>query len=152
MYSIDFISNVLNIYEPFLMIDEIIEVNPGNFSKSKKNINNTEWFFKCHLPEQGVMPLTLITEGMLQNTAFCVSMTQENSGKISFIKRIDNLEINKKVTFELKELYFFTELISYKRGIYVFYSTCTSNNQIICSAYFQFVSPHLLPQIKIKNE
>ena len=55
---------------PFLMVDKIIELEPGKSIVGIKNVTINEPFFQGHFPEEKVMPGVLITEALAQ--AGCV--------------------------------------------------------------------------------
>lgn len=57
---------------PFIMIDRIIELEPGKRCVAIKNVTIGEPFFQGHFPNQPVMPGVLILESMAQAGAFLV--------------------------------------------------------------------------------
>lgn len=54
---------------PFLLVDRVLEVEPGKRLKAYKNITVNEPFFNGHFPERPVMPGVLICEAMAQAAA-----------------------------------------------------------------------------------
>ena len=51
---------------PFIMIDKVLELDPGNYAISMKNITANDSFFPGHFPENPIMPGALIIEAMAQ--------------------------------------------------------------------------------------
>jgi 3-hydroxyacyl-[acyl-carrier-protein] dehydratase len=51
---------------PFLMLDRIIEYEPGKKIAGIKNVTGNELFFQGHFPEEAVMPGAMILESMAQ--------------------------------------------------------------------------------------
>lgn len=51
---------------PFIMIDRILELEPGKRAVAIKNISGNDLFFQGHFPEKAVMPGALILEAMAQ--------------------------------------------------------------------------------------
>jgi len=51
---------------PFLLIDRIISITPGESITAVKNVTNNEPFFQGHFPARPVMPGVLIIEAMAQ--------------------------------------------------------------------------------------
>ncbi len=64
---------------PFIMIDKIIELEPGKHAVAIKNVSGNEMVFLGHFPEQAIMPGALILEGMAQ-TAIILFATGEKGG------------------------------------------------------------------------
>ncbi len=83
---------------PFLLIDRIIEVVPGESATAVKNITSNEQFFQGHFPEQPVMPGVLIIEAMAQTgIVLVVNTIAEMEGKIMYLMSIEKAHFRKVV-------------------------------------------------------
>ncbi|HWR71553.1 MAG TPA: 3-hydroxyacyl-ACP dehydratase FabZ [Nitrospirota bacterium] len=51
---------------PFIMIDRVLEIEPGKHAVAIKNISGNDVVFQGHFPEKAVMPGALILEAMAQ--------------------------------------------------------------------------------------
>ncbi len=51
---------------PFIMIDRVLEIEPGNRATAVKNISGNDMVFLGHFPEKAIMPGALIIEAMAQ--------------------------------------------------------------------------------------
>jgi 3-hydroxyacyl-[acyl-carrier-protein] dehydratase len=51
---------------PFLMIDRVLDIEPGKHAIAVKNISGNDMVFLGHFPEKAVMPGALIIEAMAQ--------------------------------------------------------------------------------------
>jgi 3-hydroxyacyl-[acyl-carrier-protein] dehydratase len=60
------IKSILPQREPFLFIDEVVEIEEGRYIVAKKYIAPDEYFFKGHFPHKPIMPGVLIIEAMAQ--------------------------------------------------------------------------------------
>ena len=56
---------------PFLMVDRVLELEPGKRIKTLKNVTGSEIQFLGHFPEFAVMPGTLIVEAFGQAHRCC---------------------------------------------------------------------------------
>jgi 3-hydroxyacyl-[acyl-carrier-protein] dehydratase len=61
---------------PFIMIDKVLEVEPGKAATAVKNVSGNEMFFLGHFPEKAIMPGALIIEAMAQ-TAIILFATEK---------------------------------------------------------------------------
>ena len=60
---------------PFLLVDRIVEYEPGKKIVSSKNVTMNEPFFEGHFPGHPVMPGVLIIEGMAQTGGLLFGLT-----------------------------------------------------------------------------
>ncbi len=64
---------------PFIMIDRIIELDPGKHAVAVKNVSGNDMVFIGHFPEKAIMPGALILEAMAQ-TAIILFATGGKGG------------------------------------------------------------------------
>ena len=83
--------------DPFLLIDEIIEMEVGVKVKARKYIKEDEFWFKGHFPEYLVTPGVLIIEMLAQAGAVCMLSMPEYKGKIGLFGGIDKAKFRKQV-------------------------------------------------------
>ncbi len=51
---------------PFLMLDRVIELEPGVRTVGLKNLTGNEWFYQGHFPKRAVTPGAMISEAVAQ--------------------------------------------------------------------------------------
>ena len=85
---------------PFLMIDRLVDVVPGESATGIKNVTANEPHFQGHFPHEPVMPGVLIIESMAQTAAGLVvhSLGSAAEGKLVFFMSIDNARFRRPVT------------------------------------------------------
>ena len=84
---------------PFLLVDKIIEMEPGKRIVGIKNVTMNEPFFQGHFPGFPVMPGVLIIEAMAQVAAllaYC-NAAGEAKEKVSYFMAIDKARFRKPV-------------------------------------------------------
>jgi 3-hydroxyacyl-[acyl-carrier-protein] dehydratase len=84
---------------PFLMVDKLIDVVPGDRAVGIKNVTANEPFFQGHFPGRPVMPGVLIVEAMAQTAAVIVvaALGHEAEGKLVYFMSIDSARFRKPV-------------------------------------------------------
>lgn len=82
---------------PFLLIDEVIELEEGKRVVAKKNVTINEPFFQGHFPDYPVMPGVLIVEALAQAGAVAMLKKEGNEGKIGFLAGIDKCRFKRQV-------------------------------------------------------
>ena len=82
---------------PFLMVDKIVELEPGKSAKGMKCVSANEMQFMGHFPNFHVMPGVLIIEALAQTGACAILCEEENKGKIAFFGGIKNARFRKQV-------------------------------------------------------
>ena len=83
------IQKVLPHRYPFLLVDRIIEIEPGKRVVGIKNVSCNEPFFQGHFPGNPIMPGVLIIESMAQVGAYAALNYPEVKDKIAFLAAVD---------------------------------------------------------------
>ena len=82
---------------PFLLLDRIVELDPGRRVVGLKNVTIDEPFFAGHFPDYPIMPGVLIIEALAQAGGFLALKAMGNEGKIAFFAGIDKCKFRRPV-------------------------------------------------------
>jgi UDP-3-O-[3-hydroxymyristoyl] N-acetylglucosamine deacetylase/3-hydroxyacyl-[acyl-carrier-protein] dehydratase len=83
---------------PFLLVDRILEVEPGKRIVGLKNVTINEPFFSGHFPGHPVMPGVLIVEAMAQTGGMMLMDSVEDpESKVVYFMSLDNVKFRKPV-------------------------------------------------------
>ncbi len=98
MLYIDEIMDLMPHRYPFILIDRIIEIEPGKHCTVIKNVTINEPFFQGHFPNQPVMPGMLTLESMAQAGAFLVLNSVEDPlSKNMFFSAVEKAKFRKPI-------------------------------------------------------
>lgn len=97
MLGIKEIQEIIPHRHPFLLIDCIEEVRPGEGATGYKAVTYNEPFFAGHFPQEPVMPGVLIVEALAQVGAVAILSQEENKGKVAYFGSISSAKFKKKV-------------------------------------------------------
>lgn len=97
MLNKDEIKKIIPQREPFLMIDEVEELNPGYSAIAYKNVKKEEDYFKGHFPGNPIMPGVLIVESLAQTGAVAILSLEENKNKNALFAGINNVKFKRIV-------------------------------------------------------
>ena len=97
MLLIDEIKKIIPHRYPFLMVDRILEIEPGVRALGVKNISANEPFFQGHFPGNPVMPGVLIIEALAQTAGIAVAIKDENRGKLGLFASVESIKFKRQV-------------------------------------------------------
>ena len=134
---------------PYLFITEATEVRPGISSKGFLKLNENEWFFKVHWPDDPNMPGMLQVEALVQMASLAILTLPDNKGKAMYLTSASNLKFQKKIIpnniFDMK-----TFIKSFKRGIALCEGVGMIDNEMACKADFTLILPDLIKLYKLR--
>ena len=82
---------------PFLMVDRIIEIEPGKKAIGIKNVTINEEFFQGHFPGEPIMPGVLIIEALAQVAGILAFRSGATVGKSVYFMSIEKAKFRKPV-------------------------------------------------------
>ena len=98
VYDINDILRILPHRFPFLLVDRIIEIDPGKRIVGLKNVTINEPFFQGHFPGVPVMPGVLVVEAMAQVAGIgTYAQEPEIQGKLIYFTGIENAKFRRPV-------------------------------------------------------
>lgn len=74
---------------PFLLVDKVVELQPGEGAIGIKNVTAGELCFQGHFPDYPIFPGVLIIEALAQVGAVAVLSVPENKGRIVLFAGVD---------------------------------------------------------------
>lgn len=82
---------------PMLLIDRVIELEPGQKATAIRNVTINEEVFNGHFPQNPVLPGALIVESLAQTGAVALLSEPEFAGKTAYFGGIKSAEFRKVV-------------------------------------------------------
>jgi 3-hydroxyacyl-[acyl-carrier-protein] dehydratase len=103
---------------PFLLVDRVVEVEPGRRVKAYKNVSANEPFFNGHFPGMPIMPGVLQLEALAQTSAFLTSSLDgfDPGRQVAFLMSMDEVKFRRLVE-PGDRLDLEVELLQSRRGI-----------------------------------
>ena len=134
--SKDDIKKYLPHREPFLFVDEVIEIDEKNGIHVQKYISGNEFFLEGHFPNNPIFPGVIIIEALGQASGILGFVTMNKTpeeGSIYVLAGVDKVRFRKRVrpgdTIDL-----YSKVLSEKRGIWKFDCRAELGNELVCSA------------------
>jgi UDP-3-O-[3-hydroxymyristoyl] N-acetylglucosamine deacetylase/3-hydroxyacyl-[acyl-carrier-protein] dehydratase len=96
--GIEEIMKVLPHRYPFLLVDRILEIEPGVRIVGLKNVTINEPFFQGHFPGHPIMPGVLIIEAMAQvGGMLLMGAVEDPESKVVYFMSLDNVKFRRPV-------------------------------------------------------
>jgi 3-hydroxyacyl-[acyl-carrier-protein] dehydratase len=83
--------------EPFLLVDEISEILPGELARGSWRLTGDEWFFPGHFPGRPTLPGVLMVEALAQVGAVAVLSDPRYAGKLPLFGGIERARFRRQV-------------------------------------------------------
>lgn len=122
--------------EPFLFIDEIVDIELGNSIHCILKNSPEEDFYRGHFPNNPIFPGVLIVEALAQASGILGFKTMNKTpeqGSIYVFAGIDKARFKSRIGPNDK-VHLFSNIVSEKKGIWKFDTRAEVNNKVICTA------------------
>ncbi len=121
---------------PFLLIDRVLDGEPGKNIVALKNVTMNEPFFVGHYPHHPVMPGVLIIEAMAQAAAllsFKTMGSKPSDDSVYYFVGIDDARFRRPVS-PGDQVIFKVELLSNRRGIWKYAAVAEVDGKVVAEA------------------
>ncbi|MEP5230333.1 MULTISPECIES: 3-hydroxyacyl-ACP dehydratase FabZ [unclassified Alcanivorax] len=121
---------------PFLLIDRVLNLEPGKRIEALKNVTINEPFFNGHFPDEPIMPGVLIIEAMAQAAGILGFVTENkkpSDGYIYLLVGTDKARFKRRV-IPGDTLHLFAEYVVVKRNILKFTCEAQVDGKTVASA------------------
>lgn len=135
MIDIVKILNILPHRYPFVLVDRILEIEPGKRIVGIKNVTINEPYFQGHFPGYPIFPGVLIVEAMAQTWGICVFALQpeEAENKNLFFSGMDKVRFRRPV-IPGDQMRMEMELIKHRGPLWKFGGKATVNGDLVTEA------------------
>lgn len=82
---------------PFLLVDEVVELEPGQRARARWHLRGDEDFFAGHFPGRPTLPGVLMVESLAQVGAVAVLTDERFRGKLPLFGGIDRARFRRQV-------------------------------------------------------
>ena len=134
---------------PVLLIDRILDVEPGKRAIARKCFTYNEWFIPGHFDDEPNVPGTIQIECLAQTLLMTFQCMEEYRGMKANAASYSNVKFRKKIE-PGDVLIIEANLHSLKRGIAIGSSVGKVDGEVACSSDFLIVIPDFLEKFKPK--
>jgi len=131
------IMNILPHRYPFLLVDRVIELEPGRRAVGIKNVTANEPQFTGHWPDNPVMPGVLIIEAMAQVGGILLLTVADNEGMLALFAGVDGVRFRRPV-LPGDQLRIETELLRAKGRIGKARAVATVDGEVVAEGELMF--------------
>jgi len=120
---------------PMLLIDKVIDHEPGKWLHAVKNVTINEPVFNGHFPEMAIFPGVFILESLAQATGVLGFKSREgrDDNEMYLFASIDKARFKKPV-IPGDTMHLHVELIKERRGMWKFHGEAKVDGIVVCSA------------------
>lgn len=120
---------------PMLLVDKVVDYEPGKTLHAIKNVTINEPVFTGHFPELAIFPGVLILEALAQATGVLGFKSSEGRSdkEMYLFASIDNARFKQPV-LPGDTMHLHVEFIKERRGMWKFYGEAKVDGKVVCSA------------------
>ncbi|WDD97681.1 MULTISPECIES: 3-hydroxyacyl-ACP dehydratase FabZ [Thalassomonas] len=120
---------------PMLLVDRVLDYQPGKWLHAIKNVTINEPVFTGHFPDFAIFPGVMILESLAQATGILgFKSTEGREDKEMYLfASIDNAKFKKPVV-PGDTMHLHVEFIKERRGMWKFYGEAKVDGKVVCSA------------------
>jgi 3-hydroxyacyl-[acyl-carrier-protein] dehydratase len=120
---------------PMLLVDKVLDHEPGKTLHAIKNVTINEPVFTGHFPELALFPGVLILEALAQATGILgfKSSEERNKDEMYLFASIDNAKFKKPV-LPGDTMHLHVTFIKERRGMWKFYGEARVDDKVVCCA------------------
>ena len=82
---------------PFLLVDELVEIEPGRRATGRWTLTGQEWFFPGHFPGRPITPGVLLLESIAQCGAVAVLADERYVGRLPLFGGVESARFRRQV-------------------------------------------------------
>ena len=94
----DVIESIIPHRDPFLFVDEVLELEPGVRIVARKTFHEDAWFFAGHFPGRPIVPGVIMVEAVAQASAIALLVMPEYRGRLPLFAGIDKVRFKRIVS------------------------------------------------------
>ena len=114
--GIEWIQSILPHRYPFLLIDRVLEMEPGRSIRAVKNVTVNEDFFQGHFPGRPVMPGVLLLEGIAQTAGILLIHDRpERESQLVYLTGVERAKFRRPVV-PGDQVFFEVEILALRRN------------------------------------
>jgi len=133
--SVEEIQTLIPHRYPMLLVDRVLDYEPGKWLHAIKNVTFNEPVFTGHFPGLAIFPGVLILEALAQATGVLGFKTTDgrDEDEMYLFASIDNAKFKKPVV-PGDTLHLHVEFIKERRGMWKFHGEAKVDGKVVCSA------------------
>jgi 3-hydroxyacyl-[acyl-carrier-protein] dehydratase len=139
LFNVVDIQNILPHRYPFLLVDRITELTPGEYIEGLKNVSISEPVFQGHFPDHPIYPGVMIIEGMAQAGGVLAFKSmdevsqEEIANKVVYFMSIDKAKFRAPVT-PGDQLVYKIDVIKHKGAVWQLDAKAYVDDKIVAQA------------------
>ena len=127
---------------PFLLVDRVTQLTPGESITAIKNVTINEPFFNGHFPTQPIMPGVLIIEAMAQATGLLGFRTLGDNPRpdlLYVLAGVDKAKFKRQVV-PGDQLFLSATILRHKGSVWIYQAEANVDGKLVASAEIKCVA------------